>query len=120
MQMFTALDFSPDCLIIKSTHASKLLSQNNHALQEAPSRKVSADAGKGTGSALPKPRNPIPPETKAFPRAQVPTRNGCFPRSLCWTEVVNCQKEFVYLCGCGEKSSDDFLIMHIWLNAMEM
>lgn len=59
---------------------------------------------------------------QAFPplQAQVPTRNGCFPRIFCWTQAVNCQKEFVYLCGCGEQSSyDDFLITH-WLNATEM
>lgn len=61
MQMFNALDLSPDCLIIKSTHASELLSQNHHTLQEAPGREVSADAGKAAGRA--KPRNPIHLET---------------------------------------------------------
>lgn len=35
--------------------------------------------------------------------------------------MADCQKEFVYFCGCGEQSSDnDLLIIGSWPNAVEM
>lgn len=68
------------------TPPTKLLSQNHHPLQAAPGREVSADAGQAAGRA--EPRNPLHLETEASHslQAQVPTRNGCFPRTFCWTK----------------------------------
>ena len=60
-----------DCVIIISMHSFKLLSPNNHTLQEVPSRIVTANAGKLMERALPQPRNPVQLETMAFPALRV-------------------------------------------------
>lgn len=122
--MSTVVDLSPWLWYYRISHILlNFLLQNNHSFQEVPSRKATAGSGEVMGNALPKCRNPFSWKQRRSLSCRVRFLQevDASQEFTGGPKVVDCQKEFVYSCGCGEQSSyGDFLVTRIWPNAGAM